>query len=265
MNENEIKELQSILVEQGLLKENDIDGIMGPKTNSALKEYQKYRIQNDKGFINNTFPYGYSDDDEDTVLGVITKLGKAIFGKSNKREKLDEFVLLDLSTPEGIKRAKELRYIFNENFKDQNLPLSYLQNSARARYDLNALYQGKPQIFYTFMINPDYKSVSAGDSPTYIYRNPILRKQLQSEARSYGKKHGIGIHNVVGDPLTTFNNYTINTMHEDGSGRVIDIWDFSGDMFNPFKRKVVIGDTIPPTAPLKNNISIRKSKNQKSN
>ena len=40
---------------------------------------------------------------------------------------------------------------------------------------------------------------------------------------------------------TTFNNYTINTMNNDGSGRWVDKWDFPIDL----GRTIIIGDTIP--------------------
>jgi hypothetical protein len=45
----------------------------------------------------------------------------------------------------------------------------------------------------------------------------------------------------VGDATTTFNNYTINTMNNDGSGRWVDKWDFPIDL----GKTIIIGDTIP--------------------
>lgn len=158
--------------------------------------------------------------------------------------------MLDLDTDEGMNRARELRWIFDENFKKEDLPLWYLQNSARARYDLNSMYVGKPQIFNTWMVNPDYQSPTAADLgvPTYTYRNPQLRKQAQNMAYTWGKDHGKGMWHVVGDPLWTYNVYTVNTMHDDRSGRYVDKWDFMGDERYPWKHDIIVGDTIPATA-----------------
>lgn len=82
--------------------------------------------------------------------------------------------------------------------------------------------------------------------PTYTYADPELRKQMQHEAATYGKRHGVGLHAVQGDPTTTFNRYSINTMHDDGSGRFLDEWNFAGADL-PGSNAVIIGDTIPAT------------------
>ena len=217
------------------------------KNSTETEEYWRDRVQNDGGFINNLWPYGYSDEDQRnaTLGGMASKVLQGLFGKKKKKKLLDEFVLLDLNTKEGIERAKELSYIFDENFQNK-MSLEYLQQSARARYDLNALYSGRPQIFGTFIVNPDYKDSEAEKAavPTYTYKNPALRRDLQIQAGRFGRKHGVGAHLVQGDPTTTFGNYTVKTTGEDGSGTWRDVWDFMGDPVIPHEL-VIIADTIP--------------------
>ncbi len=243
---------------------------MGPKTKAALREYQKAMIDSqqdrawyswdDNSIIDNVFPYGYSDDSDNRAWGVVKKGWTGLTGLDERRRLLNEFVQLDLDTPEGMARARELRPIFDNNFKNQNISLRYLQQSARARYDLNNLYLKRPQIFFTYMVNPDYKSPSAENGqPTYTYRDPSLRRYQQSLARTYGLKNGVGVHNVVGDATTTYNTYAINTMHPDGSGRWGDIWDFELDDVYPRGTPVIVGDTVPSTAPIQPAVYIRKS------
>lgn len=45
MNEEKIRELQTLLAEAGLLDESDIDGKLGPKTRAAIQEWQKYKMK----------------------------------------------------------------------------------------------------------------------------------------------------------------------------------------------------------------------------
>lgn len=195
--------------------------------------------------LDNVYPYGYGER-------IREKLINGIKGKSPQREALDEFVELDLSDPEQRKRGQELANKYFTNFS--NTSLDGIQASMRARLDLNDLYIGREQKYGTWMVNPDYESptAKAAGVPTITYRDPKLRAAQQRAAANYGQNHGVGVHKVQGDELTTFGStYTINTMNPDGSGRYMDEWDFALDNFNtPLGRleiphnRVIVGDTI---------------------
>lgn len=77
MNEDEIKELQTTLAKDGFLEESDIDGKLGPKTKAALKEWQKWRVNDDTYIIDRVFPYGYSTNTsknrKEKILGAVKK------------------------------------------------------------------------------------------------------------------------------------------------------------------------------------------------
>lgn len=190
-------------------------------------------------FFDNLYPYGYSDDG--TKFGGVKKVVEGIINKDKKREAVDEFVLLDLNDPQQRKRALELSKQFT-NFHNSNL--EQMQLSMRHRLDANNLYLGRKQQFGSWIVNPDYESPSAKaiGVPTYTYADPKLRRQQQAIARQHGINNGEGLHSVQGDVTSVFNNYSVNRMHPDGSGRYVEKWDFIGpDLGTP----IIIGDTIP--------------------
>lgn len=214
-------------------------------------------------YLDNLYPYGYvlqSSERENArkapgwfshVAGLyagvnspvdVDKLWTGFFEKTNAKKALDEFVELDLTNPQQRKRGEELKRQYFTNFR--NSSIDHIQQSARSRYDANSLYAGIPQKFNTWMVNPDYESPSAKAAgvPTYTYRDPKLRKMQQDVARRHGMSRGVGAHVVQGDATTTFNNYTVNRMNKDGSGRYVDKWDFLGPNVGNL---VFIGDTIP--------------------
>ncbi len=190
-------------------------------------------------FMDNLYPYGYSDDG--TILGGFRKVVKGLVTKDPKRKAVDEFVNLNLKNPEERKRATELSKQFT-NFSNSNL--EQMQQSMRHRLDANNLYLGREQQFGSWIINPDYESPSATAKgiPTYTYSDPRLRKQQQNLARRHGMDQGEGLHSVQGDITSVFNNYSVNRMHPDGSGRYVEKWDFIGPNLG---RPIIIGDTIP--------------------
>jgi len=97
------------------------------------------------------------------------------------------------------------------------------------------------------MENPDYQSetAKAAGAKTYTYRDPELRRRQQQLALQYSRQQSAnGVYPVKNDVLNTFNNYTINRMHNDGSGRYLEKWDFLG-VDAPGGKGVYIGDTIP--------------------
>ena len=196
-------------------------------------------------YINNLYPYGYSDNEgKDTFGGVIKKGFKGLFGRSDKKSAVDEFVELDLNDPKQRARAAELRKNF-ANFGSNDL--DYIQQGMRARLDANSLWANKPQRWDTWMENPDYQSptAKAAGAKTYTYRDPKLRKRQQQLALAYSKQQkSNGVYPVKNDVLNTFNNYSINRMHDDGSGRYLEKWDFMG-VDIPGSKGVYIGDTIP--------------------
>ena len=196
-------------------------------------------------YISNLYPYGYSDNDErDTFGGVVKKAFKGLFGRSDKKSAVDEFVELDLNDPKQRARAAELRKNFT-NFGSNDL--DYIQQGMRARLDANSLWANKPQKWNTWMENPDYQSptAKAAGAKTYTYRDPELRKRQQQLALQYSRQQtSNGLYSVKNDVLNTFNNYSINRMHDDGSGRYLEKWDFMG-VDIPGSKGIYIGDTIP--------------------
>ena len=195
-------------------------------------------------YINNLYPYGYSAEGKDTMSGAAKKATKGLFGKSEKKDAVDEFVNLDLNDPVQRKRAQELRKNFT-NFDSNDL--NYIQQSMRARLDANSLWANQSQRWNTWIENPDYQSPTAKavGAKTYTYRDPELRKKQQQLALQYSRSQSKnGIYPVKNDILNTFNNYTINRMNDDGSGRYLEKWDFMG-VDIPGSKGIYIGDTIP--------------------
>lgn len=196
-------------------------------------------------YINNLYPYGYSDNDgRDTFGGAVKKTFKGFFGRSDKKLAVDEFVRLDLKDPKQRARAVELSKNFT-NFGSNDL--DYMQQSMRARLDANSLWANQSQRWNTWMENPDYQSptAKAAGAKTYTYRDPELRKRQQQLALQYSRQQtSNGLYPVKNDVLNTFNNYSINRMHNDGSGRYLEKWDFMG-VDIPGSNGIYIGDTIP--------------------
>ena len=196
-------------------------------------------------YINNLYPYGYSDEGKDTMSGAAKKATKGLFGKSEKKDAVDEFVNLDLNDAKQKQRAIELKNKYFNNFNSRDL--NYIQQGMRARLDANSLWANQPQRWNTWIENPDYQSptaLSAG-AKTYTYRDPELRKKQQQLALQYSRSQSEnGIYPVKNDILNTFNNYTINRMNDDGSGRYLEKWDFMG-VDIPGSKGIYIGDTIP--------------------
>jgi hypothetical protein len=117
----------------------------------------------------------------------------------------------------------------------------------RSRLDANSLWANKPQRWNTWMENPDYQSptAKAAGAKTYTYRDPKLRKRQQQLALVYSRQQrNNGLYPVKNDVVNTFNNYSINRMHDDGSGRYLEKWDFMG-VDIPGGKGIYIGDTIP--------------------
>ena len=196
-------------------------------------------------YIDNLYPYGYSDNEgKDTLWGAVKKATKGFAGRSDKKSAVDEFVELDLKDPAQRKRALELRKQFS-NFSSNDL--NYIQQGMRARLDANSLWANQPQRWNTWIENPDYQSATAraAGAKTYTYKDPVLRKRQQQLALQYSKQQSAnGVYSVKNDVLNTFNNYSINRMHDDGSGRYLEKWDFMG-VDIPGGKGVYIGDTIP--------------------
>lgn len=262
-----------------------IDDNFGPKSRAAhqaaldagyeykngeyVSKYKPTQVRDGhlgQGDLDSIYPYDWVDAN-DNSRNLFAMTGKALKGalniKSNDRKLFDEFVELDLSTPEGLTRAKEMAPNFGNLVRDRNgnnVPIDnalvrYMQKSMRSRKDLLDLYAGKPQTYNTFMINPDYQSPTAKEAgvPTYTYRDPEMRRAWQKETANYMANDSVtpGNHIVVGDTFNELNNHTIHK-NPDGSGHVGDVWDFKQTVGGvtvfpdlPNSNKVIVGDTIP--------------------
>lgn len=152
---------------------------------------------------------------------------------------------LDLTDPKDRDTFLQYKKKYFNNFALASPEI--IQNSFKMREDAKALYQGKPQKYNTFIINTEYDSPSAlaEGAPTYTFKDPHLRKLMQEDALRFNKQQKENkLYNVVGDVGTIFGNYSVNKMHDDGSGRYVDKWDFAMDKLLPTKKSVYIGDTI---------------------
>lgn len=126
----------------------------------------------------NMYPYGYDvgfSNEKRSAGNIIRKYATALKGKDPRRAAFDEVLDLDLDSEEGIRRFNELKSNFT------NLPTNdpkLLQQMFRHRYDEMRLYDGYPQKYNSWIRNPQYKSATAGSSPTYIHSNPEYRKRM---------------------------------------------------------------------------------------
>ena len=191
-------------------------------------------------FLDNLYPYGYQDGPGPATLETfISKIGHGIIEKSDRKKYLDKIIDLDLNDPKQLKEAESYRQYF-DNFKYSSI--QDIQQSARLREDLNRLYSGIQQKYNSFMINPDYSSITAKSKgqPTYIFTDPKLRKQYQQAGLAFNKSHDLGVHPTNDNQKNVFNRFSTVKMHPDGSGRYLEEWDFVG-VGNP----VYVGDTIP--------------------
>ena len=213
-------------------------GMATPKNDmSNGKEKQTFSYS----YVTNLYPFGYSDEEGKASLnGFIKKLSGGLVGSSKKKKHLDAIIDLDLNDPEQLKEAQKHREAF-DNFKYSNI--KQIQLAARLREDANRLYTGMPQKYNSFMINPDYESVTAKSvgAPTYTFTDPEIRKQYQRAGLAFNKKQSIGVHPTDDNQKSVFNRFSTVKSHDDGSGKYLEQWDLLGVPGND----VYIGDTIP--------------------
>lgn len=220
-----------------------------PGTTSPIAQevLQKFPQDYAAFFINNLYPYGYIDNqDEPTMMNAIKKATRAMFKKSDERKALDEFMDLDLKNPQEREKAQQIRNKWFTNLESNNL--EEIQMRFKHRLDANQLWAGKPQKYNSWIVNPDFENPKAKKLgvPTYTYADPVLRKRMQQQAEAYynadSKRKGKSF-TVWGDVSNTFNNYNLN---DNKNGRYYqDIWDFV-NIDGP-GGKIIISDTIPDT------------------
>lgn len=197
-------------------------------------------------YLDNLFPYGYTDNPTKPVTGGIKKVMSGFLGKSEGRKAVDEFVNLDLSNPQDMQRAEELykNSLISKWFVNTK-SLPSIQRQLKARLDAISLYTGKPQRYGSWVENKDYQSptAQAHGVPTYTYADPELRAEQMKNVQRFNNssKAQDGVNPVVNDILNTFNNYS--TVKGDSTDRYIDDWDFIVNI--PGHQKVIFADEAP--------------------
>ena len=240
----------------------------------------------------NMFIFDYNFDGEGNSMPMPMKFLKGLWRKDKGREFYDKLAAADLLDEETAnKYLDEYTALGKKGFLmgSTNIPvntdaLRIAQSGIRSRLDLMRLFDGRPQLYNTFKINPDYTAPDG--TPRYTFANDFDRRQFNEDAANYirwrdgnkemtfsspedAKANAVKryrnrdtkwadvtptsngkslIYSVSGGAGSPFGDFSLVKDYNGQNKRWVDKWDYSmPDWFNKFLRvkPVATGDRIP--------------------
>lgn len=207
--------------------------LIAPNKENYIKSNSPYALAH-RALVGNIYPYDYNPDlsfDENNIAGY------------------NEFLTLDLNTPEGMARAKEIRAMKQKDgkplFSNRNIADNReLQRQFRERQDLLLLNSGRPQQFNSFQQYTDENG-----NTYYQFTNPDLNRRYAGTAQASRKAYTTdekgnviayrdGVVDSEGNPVkyiprdhtnTLFNQYMIQSRGDDFGNytQVKDTWNLA--------------------------------------
>lgn len=187
-----------------------------------------------------------NDSYSEQLEGMAKKFANATKGMDPRRELMEQLVQLDLSSPEGLAKWKEM----TTGARNKGMvrveggnPINN-QWELRARLDAMDMYQGRPQRWNTFVEQSDPARRSGmatrEGKPTFIIKDEAQRKRLMGELHRYWlnnkDKVVVGEDGVKRLPVMTYLGNGSLMPQSDGSVRYVDNWDYKWSSPNDVHR-----------------------------
>lgn len=285
LNKDSVQALQQQLRSLGYdIGSTGADGIIGRKTKEALAQAEKsgYTLVNGKLIAPNKTSYTKSNSPY--ALAHRALLGRIypydydpnVSGDENNIAGYNEFIDLDLNTPEGMARAKEIRAMKQKDGKPlfSNRGISdnkELQRQFRERWDLLLLNSGKPQKYNSFQQYTDQNG-----NTFYQFSDASINKKYADAAQASRKAYTVkedgnivayrdGVVDDQGNPVeyiprdltnTLFNQYKLQSRTDDFGNytQAKDSWNLApfenlpGNSITPIIRIRTYDDYHMPTS-----------------